>query len=79
MPWDCARSGEDRAREQGTEQGIERGIEQGRADLLLKQLRLKFGDLPDEVRSRVRRASADDLDRWAAHVLTAGSLDDVLT
>ncbi len=69
---------EDAAREQGIKQGIEQGIDRGRAELLLKQLQLKFGDIGEARREQVGRASREELERWAQRVLSATSLDEVL-
>ena len=54
------------------------GGDKGRAEILLKQLRLRFRRVPKAVERRVRAASVEDLDRWAGRVLCADSLDDVL-
>ncbi len=68
--------------EQGRAEGMEKGIERGRiqalAELLLRQLALRFGDVPDAVGERVRGASASELEAWAEAVLVAASLDEVL-
>lgn len=50
---------------------------EGKAELLLKQLELRFGPVPPEVRMRVERAIHRLLDRWAERVLTAKTLDEV--
>lgn len=50
----------------------------GQRGLLLKQLRLKFGELPAAVVLRVDQADASLLDLWAGRVLTAPKLDEVL-
>src|SRR5690606_10789358 len=62
----------------GRAEGRAEGEASGRAKLLLKQLQLKFGALPADVRGRVEAASIEELDRWAERVLTEASLDDVL-
>ena len=72
------RSGHQQGYDEGLEQGIERGLEQGKAEHLLKLLRARFGPVSEEIEARVRQASADRLDAWAEHVLTASSLDDSL-
>ena len=60
-------------REEGRAEGrAERG-----AELVLKQLRLKFGELDADTVTRVRGATEADLDLWAERVLTAGNLADV--
>ena len=72
--------------EQGIERGIERGRSEGReegrvegqAGIVLRLLELRFDDVPDAVRERVRGASAAELEAWAEAVLAAPSLDDVL-
>ncbi|MBZ0120170.1 MAG: DUF4351 domain-containing protein [Sandaracinaceae bacterium] len=46
-------------------------------ELVLKQLRVRFGELPEATIARVRVASVEELDRWAERVLTASSLEQV--
>ena len=54
------------------------GETKGRAETLLKLLRLRFASVPDSAAERVTHADAATLDRWVERVLTAGSVDDVL-
>ena len=63
--------------EQGRVEGRAEGVTQGRVELVLKQLQLRFGELPADVRARVEAASIEDLDLWAERVLTATELDAV--
>jgi predicted transposase YdaD len=67
----------ERLRQEGLEQGLRKGRAEGRAELVLKQLTLRFGTLPEETVRQVRGASIDELDRWAERVLDAGSIDEV--
>jgi hypothetical protein len=60
------------------EQWIAEGEAKGQQGLLLKQLKLKFGQLPETARLRIEQGSPADLDRWGERVLTAGSLSEVL-
>ena len=62
----------------GKAEGEAKGMAAGKAELLLTQLRLKFKDLPAGTESRVRSASAAQLDAWAAAILTATTLDELL-
>jgi hypothetical protein len=55
------------------------GEAKGRAELLLKLLGLRFGPPSAATRARVETATSDQLDAWAERVLTAQTLDDVLT
>lgn len=65
-------------RKQWLEEGREEGLAQGRAEVLLKLLRLKFGSLPESAEEKVRQASLEELDRWAERVLSAQSLEETL-
>jgi len=68
----------EKARQEALEKGRAEGRAEGRAGLLLRQLGLRFGALPEEVAARVRSASPELLELWAERVLTAQSLEDVL-
>ena len=50
---------------------------EGRADLLFKLLQSKFGKVPNAVRERLERASAEDVFLWAERILIAGRFDGV--
>jgi hypothetical protein len=63
---------------EGEARGEARGEIKGRAELLLKQLTVRFGPLSAAVQERVRAASIVELDAFAERVLTAKSLDEVL-
>ena len=65
--------------EKGLAEGIEKGQAAGQAGLLLRQLELRFGAVSEAVRERVRGASASELEAWAEAVLSAASIDEVLT
>ncbi len=52
-------------------------LREGRVEMLLRQMRRKFGELPDEVVARVRGAKIDQLDDWAERLLDAGSRDEL--
>jgi len=64
--------------QQGLEQGIQQGKQQGEAMILLRQLQLKFGDVPQAMRTRIEGADAQTLLAWSERVLTAGSLEQVI-
>ena len=63
--------------EKGREEGREQGIGQGEARVMLRQLTLKFGPLPEPVRARIESADADTLLRWSERVLSADHLEEV--
>ena len=51
---------------------------QGKREMLLFQLRQRFGRLPAATAARIEKATADELNVWSTRVLTASSLGDVL-
>ena len=57
---------------------IERGRQRGRQDLLLDQLKEKFGPVPTWASELVRKASTGDLDRWARQILRTDMLEGTL-
>ncbi len=67
----------DQLQELYMERGIERGVALGRREMLLRQLRKRFGELSDGAVSRVNGADVPTLDVWADRVLTASTLDEV--
>lgn len=54
------------------------GRAEGRAELVLEQLALRFGELDAGTEQQVRQASAEQLDRIAERVLNADNLQDAL-
>ena len=63
---------------EGMAKGMAKGMTKGQAELLLKQLGLRFGAVDSATEERVRQASGDELTQWAERVLTADSLQAVL-
>lgn len=64
-------------REEGRAEGLAEGRAQRGTELLMKLLRLKFGELDPETVQRLSDASEAELDRWAERVLTASDLSEV--
>ena len=56
---------------------LEKGRQEGEAQVVLRQLRLKFGPLEPAIEDRVRSADTDRLLELGERVLTAQSLQDV--
>lgn len=63
---------------QGLSEGKAEGRTEGRAELVLRQLTRRFGDLPEDIRARVRGADIGELDQIGDRLLTAGSLNEAL-
>jgi predicted transposase YdaD len=70
------------AAEDFIEQGRQEGLQEGRLErhrkVLLRMLRLRFGELPETVVSSIATATDEALDRWTDRVLTASTPDEVI-
>jgi len=64
-------------REEGMKEGIEKGKTAGEAEVLVRLLEGKFGEIPDEFRRRIRAADSSQLLTWAERLLTADSIGKV--
>ena len=62
---------------EGLAEGKAVGIAEGATEIVLRLLRLRFGELPSSIEHRVRSADDDERARFAERVLSATSLDDV--
>ncbi len=60
------------------DEGREQGRDEGQRKLLLKQLEIRFGELPDSAIRRLDEADRPTLVLWAERVLTAESIDEVM-
>ena len=69
----------DDLREQGRQAGERERRLEGERTTLIKQLRLRFGELPEPVVARVRAADAAQIEGWIERVITSPTLDDALT
>jgi predicted transposase YdaD len=62
---------------EGRREGEAEGRREGEAEVLLRQLRVRFGALPEDVTTRINAADAETLLRWSERVLSASTLDAV--
>ena len=63
--------------QQGMQQGMQKGVVQGEVMLLSRQLRKRFGKLPEWAEQMLKEASGGMLEVWSERVLTAAALEDV--
>ena len=61
------------------QEGQAEGKAEGKAEIVLQQLTLKFGQLPQELQKRVATASSEELARWADRLLLADTLEAVFS
>lgn len=66
-----------RLRAEGRAEGKAEGKAEGRAELVLRQLRKRFGPVADDHARRVHTASIAELDRWADRLLDAATIAEV--
>lgn len=71
------RIGIEKGFKEGLEVGTEHGLRQGEALVVQRQLAHRFSELPAWAEERLRRASREEVERWAERVLDAGSLEEV--
>jgi hypothetical protein len=64
----------DKARREGERQGEREGAR----TVILKLLRLRFGELPAAAVARVEAAEVPELEAWLERILTASRLEDVI-
>ena len=62
----------------GFQEGFQKAFQKAYVELLMIQLTLRFGALPEAAVARVRSADVAQLDRWIDRVLTAPTLEELL-
>ncbi|AUX37368.1 MULTISPECIES: hypothetical protein [Sorangium] len=67
----------DEGRRAGLDEGRRAGLDDGQRAVLLRQLRARFGDVPEGRREQVLAASGERLAGWAERILTATTLDEL--
>ena len=63
--------------EQGRAEGEAKGLLAGERRVLLRQVELRFGPLPDDYQARIAAADSDTLLIWSQRVLSAQRLEEV--
>jgi Domain of unknown function (DUF4351) len=61
---------------QVVQQGVQQGIRQGESTLLVKQLKLKFGDISPYL-FKIENANTEDLEKWGLAFVRARTIDEV--
>ncbi|WP_437913919.1 hypothetical protein WME73_47375 [Sorangium sp. So ce302] len=66
-----------RERKAALDEGRRAGLDEGQRAVLLRQLRARFGEVPEARWEQVLAASGERLAVWAERILTAGTLDEL--
>ena len=61
----------------GRREGLREGAQQEARNILMRQLRLRFGAVDAATESRIAKATVEELHRWAERILIANQLDDL--
>lgn len=64
-------------KQQGIEKGFEKGLGIGRSELILKQLKKRFGRLSPLIEKRLVESGVDTLDRFGEAIFDFKNLKDV--
>ena len=62
---------------EGERKGERKGIVKGKAGMLLKQIRYRWGGVPEAAVRTIERAKEPQLDVWLLRVLDAKTVEDV--
>ncbi len=61
--------------QQWQDEGMYKGIQQGEATLLMRQIRHRFGDIPNPITQQITKADAQKLLVWGEKILDAANLE----
>ena len=67
------------AEQQGEQRGEQKGQQKGRAQLVIRQLKKRFGEIPEAIISQIEDLSVADLDNLGEDFLDFNSLEDLLS
>jgi hypothetical protein len=71
------RAGLDEGRRAGLDEGRRAGLDEGQRAVLLRQLRTRFGEVPEARWEQILAASGERLAVWAERILAARTLDEL--
>jgi|SaaInl7_135m_RNA_FD_contig_31_1088098_length_432_multi_3_in_0_out_0_1 hypothetical protein len=63
--------------QEGRQVGRQVGQQEEAANILLRQLQYRFGDVPSWANEEITKANLTDLEKWSLRLLDAKSLDEV--
>ncbi|MBF0097995.1 MAG: DUF4351 domain-containing protein [Magnetococcales bacterium] len=69
--------GRKEGRKEGERIGAQRGKQEGEANVLLRQLKRRFGQVPAHIAELVATADLSQLEAWTDRILDAKTLDDI--
>ncbi len=70
--------GHEQGLQEGRQEGLQEGRQEGQVALLLRMMKMRFGQLPDDVTARVKAASESQLQDMAERFARGDALDELL-
>lgn len=67
--------GIEQGRKEGIEQGIEQGLNQGEVELLTRQLKIKFGELPEWATTKLNQCTTSQLESLSERIFDVTTLE----
>ncbi|MGB9903984.1 MAG: DUF4351 domain-containing protein [Desulfotomaculales bacterium] len=67
----------EKGREEGIAQGIAQGITAGQMNLLLKQIKKRFGEVPAEVEAKIRTLSSEEIEKIGEALFDLAGIDEL--
>ncbi len=74
-----AQQWEEDGRQKGKQEGLQEGVQLGKADLLLRQLRRRFGNISASITQRIMDADVKTLSVWGEKIINAADLEEIFT
>jgi predicted transposase YdaD len=62
---------------EGMKEGMKEGIREGIVEVIFRQLKKKFGDVPQDYRLKIRSLDKESLTELSENILDINSLDDI--
>ncbi len=57
--------------------GVQKGMQKGKAGILLRQMRLKFGEMDAAMLEKIESADTEKLGSWSERILSANAVEDI--
>ena len=67
----------EKGREEGIAQGIAQGITAGQVNLLLRQIKKRFGEVPADVEAQIRTLCSEEIEKIGEALFDLAGIDDL--
>jgi len=67
--------------QKGMQKGIEKGIEKGKKEslkeIILKQLKIKFENIPEKYHDKIKKLNEDELEKLTEEIITISNINEL--